>query len=38
VFFGFPKALARLLLTALKLTDRMTFAATKKGATPERRS
>jgi hypothetical protein len=38
VFFCFSKALARLLLTATKLTDRMTFAATKKGATPERRS
>ncbi|MFG6206814.1 hypothetical protein [Pseudomonas retamae] len=37
-FFVFSNALAQLLLTAMKLTDRMNFAATKKGATPERRS
>ncbi|WP_247291563.1 hypothetical protein [Pseudomonas violetae] len=30
------KALAQLLLTALKLTDWMIFTATEKGATPER--
>jgi len=29
-------ALVQLLLPAIKLTDRMIFTATKKGATPER--
>jgi len=36
-FFCFFSALAQLLLSATKLTDRMVFTARKKGATPERR-
>lgn len=35
-FFCFLSALAQLLLSAIKLTEWMTFTAIKKGATPER--